>query len=88
MVIKAIPVKKKCKRQNGVWGGLTNSWEKKRREKKEEKRKAKEKRKNIPSECRVPKNSEERQESLSENAKKAELFQDRRQPKYGWSILH
>ena len=42
----------------------------------EEKRKANEKRKNIPSECRVPKNSEERQESLSENAKKAELFQD------------
>ena len=37
-----------------VWGGLTNSCEKK------EKQKAKEKRKIYPFECRVPKNSKER----------------------------
>ena len=33
-----------------------------------DKLKAKKERKDIPSECRVPKNSEKRQESLSENA--------------------
>ena len=56
-VIKTIPKKKKCKMQNGkmiVWGGLTNSFEKKRSEK--QRRKG-----NIyPSECRVPKNSKEK----------------------------
>ena len=45
-----------------VWGGLTNSCEKKRSEKqrREEKIKA--------SECRVPKNSKERQESLPQRS--------------------
>ena len=41
-----------------VWGGLTNSCEKKRREKQRRKGKI------YPFECRVPKNSKERQESL------------------------
>ena len=31
--IKTIPKKKKCKKQMAVWGGLTNSCEKKRSEK-------------------------------------------------------
>ena len=34
--IKTITKKKKCKKQMAVWGGLTNSYEKKRRENKEE----------------------------------------------------
>ena len=38
--IKTIPMEKICKKQMAVWGGLTNSCEKKRR-------KAKEKRKDI-----------------------------------------
>ena len=42
-----------------VWGGLTNSSEKQKLE-------AKEKRKDIPFECRVLKNSKEREESLSQ----------------------
>ena len=42
-----------------VWGGLTNSWEKKRN--KSQRRKGK----IYPSECIVPKNSKERKESLS-----------------------
>ena len=37
-----------------VWGGLTNSYEKKRSEKQRRKGKV------YPSECRVPKNSKER----------------------------
>ena len=37
-----------------VWGGLTNSWEKKRRERQRRKGKI------NPFECRVPKNSKER----------------------------
>ena len=41
-----------------VWGGLTNSCEKKGREKQRRKGKI------YPFECRVPKNSKERQESL------------------------
>ena len=32
-VIKTIPMKKKCKKANGVWGGLTNGWEKMRSQK-------------------------------------------------------
>ena len=48
---KPIPKKKKCKMV--VWGGLTNSWEKRRS--KRQRRKG-----NIyPSECRVPKKSKE-----------------------------
>ena len=42
-----------------VWGGLTNSCEKKRSEKQRRNRKM------YPFECRVPKNSKERKESLS-----------------------
>ena len=41
-----------------VWGGLTNSWEKKRSEKQRRKGKIQ------TSECRVPKNSKKRYESL------------------------
>ena len=37
-----------------VWGGLTNSWEKKRSERQRRKEKI------DPSECRVPKNNKER----------------------------
>ena len=42
------------KSKMGVWGGLTNSCEKKRNEKQGKKGKIK------ASECRVPKNSKER----------------------------
>ena len=42
-----------------VWGGLTNSWEKKKSERQRRKGKI------YPSECRVPKKSKERQERLS-----------------------
>ena len=45
------PWKSNAKKQNGVWGGLTNSCEKKRSEKKRIKGKIQ------TSECRVPKNS-------------------------------
>ena len=41
-----------------VWGGLTNSWEKKRSKRQRRKVKI------YPPECRVPKNSNERKESL------------------------
>ena len=51
-VIKTIPKKKKCKM--AVWGGLTNSCEKKRGEKQRRKGKIQ------ASECRIPKNSKER----------------------------
>ena len=48
-----------------VWGGLTNSCEKKRSEKQRRKGKI------NPFECRVPKNSKEiRKPSLAINAKK------------------
>ena len=45
-----------------VWGGLTNSCEKKRSEK--------QRRKGKISECRVPKNSKERYESLPQRSMK------------------
>ena len=52
---KTIPKKKKCKRSKmAAWGGLTNSCEKKKSEKKRKKGKI------FPFECRVPKNSKER----------------------------
>ena len=54
--IKTIPMEKKCKK--AVWGGLTNSCEKKRSEKQRRKGKI------YPFECRVPKNSKERKEKL------------------------
>ena len=50
--IKTIPMEKKCKKV--VWGGLTNSCEKKRSKKWRRKGKI------YPFECRVPKNSKER----------------------------
>ena len=55
--IKTIPMEKKCKKAK-FWGGLTNSCEKKRSEKQRRKGKIQ------ACECRVPKNSKERSESL------------------------
>ena len=53
--IKTIPMEKKCKKSKmAVWGGFTNSCEKKRSEKQRRKGKI------YPFECRVPKNSKER----------------------------
>ena len=51
---KNIPVEKKCKKTMAVWGGLTNSCEKKRSEKQRRKGKI------NPFECRVPKNFKEK----------------------------
>ena len=45
-----------------VWGGLTNSCEKKRREKQRRKGKI------LASECRVPKTSNEREDSLPQRS--------------------
>ena len=53
-VFKTIPKKKKCKKAKWLSKEL----------RKEEKQKARRKVKIYPSECRVPKNSKERQESL------------------------
>ena len=50
--------KEKEKGKIVVWGGLTNSWEKKRSKRKRRKGKM------NPFECRAPKNSKERKESL------------------------
>ena len=54
-VIKTTPKKRKCKKgKMAVWGGLTNNYKKKRS--KRQRRKG-----NIyPSECRVPKNRQDR----------------------------
>ena len=52
--IKTICKKKMQKSKMAVWGGLTNSCEKKRNEKQRIKGKI------YPLECRVPKNSKER----------------------------
>ena len=53
--IKTIPMEKKCKKSKmAVWGGLTNSCEKKRGEKQRRKGKI------LASECRAPKNSKKR----------------------------
>ena len=53
--IKTISMEKKCKKSKmAVWGGLTNSCEKKRSEKQRRKGKIK------ASECRVPKKSKKR----------------------------
>ena len=52
------------KSKTAVWGGLTNSREKKRSEKKRRKRKI------YPFECRVPKNSKENKKAfLSDQCK-------------------
>ena len=56
--IKTIPMKKKCKKAKWFWGGLTNTCEKKRSKRQRRKGKL------YRFECRVPKNSKERQESL------------------------
>ena len=47
--IKTVPMEKKCKKAK--WGGLTNSYEKKRSKKQRRRGKI------YPFECRVPKNS-------------------------------
>ena len=53
--IKTIPKKKKCKKSKmAVWGGLTNSCEKKRSQKQRRKGKI------YLFECKVPKNRNER----------------------------
>ena len=53
--IKTIPMGKNCKKNKmAVWGGLTNSCEKKRSEKKRRKGKI------NPFECTVPKNGNKR----------------------------
>ena len=52
--IKTIPMEKKCQSKMAVWGGLTNSREKKRSEKQRRKGKI------SPFDCRVSKNSKER----------------------------
>ena len=57
-IIKTISKKSKCKSKMAVREGLTNSCEKKRREKQRRKGKI------VPFECRVPKNSKERYENL------------------------
>ena len=55
------------KSKMAVWGGLTNSYKKKRSERQRRKGKT------CPSECRVPENSKERQEAfLSEQYKEIE----------------
>ena len=46
-----------------AWGGLINSWEKKISERQRRRRKI------CPSECRLPKNSKEREESLLKRKK-------------------
>ena len=57
--IKTILMEKKCKESKmAVWGGLTNSCEKKESEKQRRKGNV------YPFECKVAKNSKERQESL------------------------
>ena len=53
--LKTIPMGKKCKKSKmAVWGGLTNSCEKKTGEKQRRKGKI------FPFECRIPKNSKKR----------------------------
>ena len=65
--IKTIPTEKKCKKSKmAVWGGLTNSCEKKRGEKQRRKGKI------NPSECRVLKNCKEREIFLSDECKEIE----------------
>ena len=59
--IKTIPMGKKCKKSKmTVWGGLTNSCEKKTSENHRRKGKI------YPFECKVPKNGMKRKESLSQ----------------------
>ena len=60
--IKPSPWKRNAKKQNGCLGGLTYSCGKKRSEKQRRKGKI------FPSECRVPKISKERSESLPQQS--------------------
>ena len=61
--IKIILKKKEMQKSKmAVWGGLTNSCEKKRSERQKRKGKI------YPFECRVPKNSKEREESLPQRS--------------------
>ena len=64
--IKTIPKKKKCKKENGVCRGLTNSYDRKRSKKQRRKGKI------YPFECSVPKKSkgELRKASSLNSAKK------------------
>ena len=62
-VIMTIPQEKEMQKgKMAVWGGLTNSCEKKRSEKQRRKGKI------YASECRVPKNNKERKESLPQRS--------------------
>ena len=64
-VIKTIPKKKKYKRTKWLSEEALQIAERRREAKgKEEKQKAKKRRKVYPFECRVPKNSKEREERL------------------------
>ena len=66
-VIKTITKKKKCKKGKMViWGGLTNSWEKKRSKRQRRKGMI------YPSECSIPKNSREKTAFLSDEWKEIE----------------
>ena len=56
VVIKTIPMKKKCKKV--FWGGPTNSWENKRNKRQGRKGKM------YPTECRVPESSKESKDKL------------------------
>ena len=66
-VIKTVPKEKKCKRQNGCLRRLTNSYEKKRRERQRRKGKM------YPFECRITKNTRrEKKAFLSDQCKEIE----------------
>ena len=60
-ITKTIAKKKKCTKTKGLFGKALQITKKRR----EAKGKGKKKEKIYPFECRVPKNSKERQESLS-----------------------
>ena len=65
--IKTIPMEKKCKKAKWLWGGLTNSYEKKRSKKQRRKGKI------HASECRVPKNTmRDKKAFLSDQCKEIE----------------
>ena len=60
------PWKRNAKKQNGCWGGLRNSCEKKRSERQRSKGKI------YPFECRVPKNNEIFKKTFSDQCKEIE----------------
>ena len=55
---KPSPRNRNAKVKAVVWGGLINSWEKKRSEKQKKNEKI------YPTECRVPENSKEKLENI------------------------